>query len=267
MSTVNQLPRVMKDLFKRQTLWTLAFIGLMLVINIFKIAQSMMQGTKVDNYFNTVLVAGNFYMFVLGIFSIYFLKYFVENGVTRRHYFIGNLIVTVGLSVIIPVLVFIIYKLQRIIAGSYITFNDPQLNSIVTDFDNTTSFFDDIIISFTITPLVDPHNYTLLAIGIFILNLFVYYLAGWLIGVAFQFFKGTTLKYPVLGGLVFIALATVSLTLYDTLMRILLKLPVLQRFTSFAEIPQSIALLSILILNIIIILAIRQMTKRIQLTI
>lgn len=254
MTTRNLLPVVIKDLFKQQFKWTINFIGITLLIIVFKIGQAIIQNKSIDDYYSMLLIAGNIYMFVIGILCIFFLKYFVEHGVTRKDYFKGSLVVVTILAVIIPIITFIIYKIQMFMTSSFVQFKDSQINEVVTDIDKTTSIFDDIIVALVTAPYIDPDKQTLLALAIFAINLLFYYLAGWLIGTAFQ--------YPIVIGLVITALVGGIIAIQDALIRIFLEIPVLPRFELIASTSKPIALISVFLFIIALALAIKQLTKR-----
>ena len=254
MTSRNILSTVIKDLFKQQFKWTMAFIGIMLLISTINIGQAIIQNKSVDDYYSVSLIAGDIYMFVIGILCIFFLKYFVEHGITRRNYFKGALVVATSLAVFIPIITLIIYKLQMLIASSFVSFKDSQINEVVTDIDNTTSIFDDIIVALVTAPHVDPDKQTLLALAVFSINLLFYYLAGWLIGAAFQ--------YPVIVSLGITALVAGIIVLQDALIRIFLEIPVLPRFDFMLSTTKPIALVIIFAIIVALALAIKQLTKK-----
>jgi len=250
----NILSIVTTDLFKRQFKWTMAFLGMMLLVNLLKIGQGIIYDTGIDDYFSLAIIAGNIYMFVIGIICIFFLKYFVEHGVTRKDYSKGSLIVATSLAIIIPIITFVIYKLQMLTIGNLVQFNESHLNDIATDIDKQTSIIDDIVVALSTAPYIDPNEQAILALGIFSLNLLFNYLAGWLIGAAFQF--------PLAVGLGTIAVTGGLIVIQDALVRIFLEIPVLPRFEFMIDTPKPVTILSILILLGTITLIIQRLTKK-----
>lgn len=246
-------PKVAKDMFWVQLTWTFGFLGIMLAINIFKIIVATVQGNEVDNYYNSVFVAANIFMLVIGIISVFFLPHYVENGVTRKDYFKGAFLASVGLSAIIPIIIISISLLQQFILK--ISFKVADINSVVLEIDSD-DIVGDIVTSIILTPYVDPQSNWVLAIGIFSLNIFIYYLIGWLISASFYRFNTGT-------GLGFILIALIIITLEDTLLRISLDLPVLRRFSILESLPLGVAVLCILFLILISIWIIRLLTKRV----
>ncbi|QKY71490.1 hypothetical protein [Lentibacillus sp. CBA3610] len=248
--------KVARDVFWMQLSWAFGFLGIMLAINIFKIIRSIIQGSGVDNYYNAVFVAGNIFMFVLGILFMYFLPYYVENGVTRRDYFKGGLIASVGLSVIIPIIASGISAVEQFVITnvSNLTFNEPDINSVVLEIDS--NIIGDIIQSAILTPYIDPASNWILAMAVFSINIFIYYLLGWFISASFYRFDTVT-------GLGFILIALITLMLQDTLLRISLGLPVLERFAVLESLPSGIIIPGMFLVILILIWVIRLLTKRI----
>lgn len=255
--------KVAKDMFWVQMSWTFGFLGITLAINILKIIRATIQGNGADNYFNSVFVVANIFMLVIGIISIYFLPHYVENGVTRKDYFKGTLIASIGLSVIIPVMTVIVSKLQLLILKNIdkISFLDADINSIVSEIHHDVGdIISDVVTSIILTPYVDPQSNWVLAIGILSLNLFIYYLIGWLISASFH-------RFDTLTGLGFILIALIILTLEDTLLRISLDLPVASRFLTLESLPFGVIIVGILFLILVSIWIIRTLTKKVTIKI
>lgn len=252
-------PNVIKDMFWVQMSWAFGFLGIMLAINIFKIIQATIQGNGVDNYYNSVFVAANIFMLVIGIISIYFLPHYVENGVTRKDYFKGAFIASIGLSVVIPIVTIGISTLQLFILKNLdkISFKEVDINSVVSEINSDVGdIVGDIVTSVILTPYIDPQSNLILAIGIFSLNIFMYYLIGWLISASFY-------RFNTLTGLGFILIALIIFTLEDTLLRITLDLPIASRFSTLEFLPLGVTVLGILFLIFVSIWIIRTLTKRV----
>src|SRR5699024_12454545 len=83
-------------------------------------------------------VAANIYMLVIGIIAINFLPYYVQNGVTRKNYFIGNVFAGVGLSIVIPVLIYIISFLEKSVINNFtsIVLRETSLEMAAEDVTN-----------------------------------------------------------------------------------------------------------------------------------
>ncbi|MEK3726743.1 MULTISPECIES: hypothetical protein [unclassified Lysinibacillus] len=89
-----------------------------------------------------------------------------------------------------------------------------------------------------VSPFVDLQNHWLLAILVFALNIFGYYLVGWLIGAGFY-------RYGGLFGLAFIIMAFVIVLVQAVLVRAVLGLPLNSAIVSF-DVPAVIAAIGIL---------------------
>ena len=74
--------KVTIDMFLVQSSWTSIFLGIMLTIAVVNMFINGMQDQLVGGIFKSAFVSGCIYMFVIGIFSIYFLPHFVGKGVT-----------------------------------------------------------------------------------------------------------------------------------------------------------------------------------------
>src|SRR5690606_33074627 len=138
-----------------------------------------MQDQLVGGIFKSAFVSGCIYMFVIGIFSIYFLPHFVGKGVTRKDYFIGSFLASIGLSIAIPIVVAILSIVEKPILNMFnISYRGATFNEVDVD----ESLVGEIVSSFFVPPFVEFQTNPLLAVIIFSINLFVMYLVGWIIG-------------------------------------------------------------------------------------
>lgn len=248
-------PIVFKDLFKEQLKWTFATFGLIiLIVYLFNVVQGMIKGTGVDDFYHLMLLAGNIYMFVIGIYSIGFLKYLLEHGVSRANYFKGTLASSFCLALIIPIATLLIYHIQKVILSPFVIFNESNINDVAKDITGTNTLLDDFIVAAITTPYVDIEQQTFLALVIFFINLLFYYIAGWLIGVAFQ--------YPVVFGLVITFTVGIIITVQDSLIRIFLALPLFDRFVWMENISKGVSITLVLLLLLLLIGFIQQLTRK-----
>src|SRR5699024_347967 len=183
-------PKVAFDLYIVQMVWTAFFLGITFAIHIFQLIGAAFWGDgEVDYFYNSSFVASNIYMLVLGIIAITFLSYYVENGVTRKDYYKGTLLASIGLSITIPVLTIILSVLERILFISLlnITFRDANLNSVMAELDNGNigDLIAGVIQQIILTPFIDPAHNWFFSLALFCLNIFTYYLFGWLFISAF----------------------------------------------------------------------------------
>lgn len=249
-------PKVATDLFWVQLFWALGFLGVLLVIQIIKAILSITQGNEMSDYFDAVFIAANIFMLVIGIISSYgFLPYYVGNGVTRKDYFKGSAIASVGLSITIPIIASVISVIQVFIVNliNLTILKDSSLGNNATGGEG--SIIGEIILSIIFTPFVDLQSNWLLAIFVFALNIFIYYLVGWLIGSGFY-------RFGVLFGLICIIIAFLVIYAQDLLLSIALGLPVQDMFASL-HFPIYTAIIGIFVLIVITLWMIRQLTKRV----
>ncbi|QQK77107.1 hypothetical protein HUG15_17005 [Salicibibacter cibarius] len=259
---MSNFPKVTADMLRTQLHSTLGFLGVMLAIQIIRI---IFGGSDVDGYYMSILIAANIYMFIIGMTFSTSLPHYVQNGVTRKDFFNGTLLASIGMAVFIPVMTLALSLLERFIMGNIanIQLGDSDINTALNAFEASGHVIGDIIGSivshtvqaFILTPYVDPASNWFLAIGVFSLNIFMFYLLGWLISASFS-------RLGVGAGLAFIALAIMISILGDTLQRVSLDLPVLNTFTMVESLPLGVTIPGLLLVILIPIWLIRLLTKR-----
>ncbi|MEK5444343.1 MULTISPECIES: hypothetical protein [unclassified Fredinandcohnia] len=246
-------PRVAKDIFFVQLMWTGGFLGIMLIVNIVKLIFAGIKGNEAEGFFSSIFVAGNIYMLIIGILAIYFLPHFVGNGVTRKDYFIGTVLASIGLSIIIPIITLLVSVLERLILNILdITLKGQTINEVDVD----GAVIGDIVQSIIISPYVDPQSNLFLAISVLSLNLLVIYLIGWLISSSFY-------RFDTVVGIGFILIGLNLKMLKDTFLRISLDLPIPGWYTKLDILPISFSLIGILLIILISIWFIRLLTKKV----
>ncbi len=253
-------PKVAKEMFSVQMSWTVWFLGIVFAVNIIKIISAINQNTEVDNLYNAVFVAGTIYMLIIGIISISFLRHYVENGVTRKDYFKGTLLAALGLSIIIPLIAYMVSQLQLLLLKNIetVSVKTAEFNSVVLDVDD--HIIGEIVTSIVFAPYIDPQNHAWLALAVFSINLFTYYVLGWFISVGFY-------RFHAGAGLAFIFIALIIVSLEDVFLRVSLDLPVLSRYEMLESLPAGILLLFALLLIVLALSIIRLLTKRVAIKI
>lgn len=243
------------ELFLVQLMWTFWALGIFLVINIGRLIFL----DYVDSYYSGGYVSANIYMLVIGIFAINFLPYYVENGITRKSYFIANVIASIGLSIAIPILTYIISFLEKLIVNNFtsIVLRETSLEraaeEVTTHIDG--NLIGEIIQSIILTPFINPETNLILSLGLFCLHIFVFYILGWMIGAAFY-------RLGAAGGLIFIVISFVLILLKDSMIRLVLDIPLFHNLTILENVPSNLALLIVFVIIIIAIILIRLLTKR-----
>lgn len=90
-------PKVARDVLFVQGRWTIWFLGILVIIHIIQTIAFLFTEGGMNDFYARVYIAGNIYMFVIGILSsVSILPAFVKNGVTRRDYFKGAILGTLG---------------------------------------------------------------------------------------------------------------------------------------------------------------------------
>lgn len=257
-------PKVALDMYVIQLVWSLMFLGFFLFLQIAKPLMAMIpflnmnDKINVGNYFDTVFISSNIFMFVLGIIVITgFLPYYVSNGVPRKDYFKGGALAAAGLSISLPIMASAVYALQKFIMKitNLPLVKESTLANEVT-VGNDDGLISDLVQSYIFTPFVELESNWLLAIIIFALNIFTYYVVGWLIGAGFY-------RFSVAVGLFCIVIGFIIVSIQDLLLSVALDLPVHNVLTSldfslYIAIPVTLALIGITLWMI------RKMTKRVS---
>lgn len=263
---MNAQPKYLKaavHLFRIQSVWTVYFLKIVLLVSIiriiFRMISESIRGVEFDGYFNIVFVAGNIYMFIIGIIAITFLPYLVENGVTRKDYFIGTTLSALALSVFIPFVAVVVSLIEKGIVKLFgVSYIVTKTDEFDVEYDG--NIIGDIIQSMIISPHVSLDTNWLLACFVLFLNLFIIYLLGWLIGASFYRFGSAI-------GLFVIAVAIFLKLLKDTLMKIPLGQTIHYWFTPLETLAPAATALGILGIICTIIVLIRMMTKRVAIKI
>lgn len=135
----------------------------------------------------------------------------MRNGVTRKDYFKGTAIASVGIAFVIPLLAEMVTAIETLIVrvtpitlefrslvgGNFFDFDDPNL-------------IGDIVQMIIMSPYVDPSTNWLLALFIYGVNFLMCYLVGWLIGSGFN-------RFSVIG-VMFIAIGIAFLLAHDIIL-------------------------------------------------
>lgn len=239
------------DLLFVQLTWTFWFLGIILVINLGKI----IFGGDVDSFYSAGYIASNVYMLVIGIIAINFMPYYVENGITRKNYFIGNAIAGVGLSIILPILVYAINFAEKLLVSNFTSkvLNERSLDEIVIDIDG--NIIGEIIQSIILTPFINPESNLILSLTLFSLNIFVFYIVGWMISSAFY-------RLGVIMGIIFIVIGVGFIGVKDSMIRLTLDIPLFESFSALDIVPINFALPVVFVVILVIIFLIRLLTKR-----
>ena len=250
-------PKVAADMLTVLGTWVLGFLGVMILVQAGKTVVAFINGSEVDTYFNAVFIASNIAMFVIGIISTYFLHHYVENGVTRKDYFKGALVASVGLSIALPIMAFLVSKLGEFIVMNIdkVALKQADINSAVMETDG--NIVGNIVQAFIIAPHIDPSSNWLLAITTLSLNILFFFLVGWFIGASFY-------RFHVVIGLGSILVGIIIITIKDSLLRLALDLPLPDQYISLDFLPSSASIPILLLLLGLLAWLIRSITKRVS---
>lgn len=239
------------EMFWVQLTWTFIAAGIMLIVNVVK----YIFGNEIDSFYQSTYVAGNIYMLVIGFIVIYFMTYYVEHGITRRNYFIGGTLASLALSIVIPVMVYLITLVERLVANQFDFFviRDGMLGQV--DVDVSGNIVGELILANILTPFVDPNENLILSLTVFSMHLFVFYIVGWLIGAGFN-------RLGVIGGILIIVVGLALIMVKDAMIRLVLDMPLYDNFSVLGQVPDMLAIPLIFATMIIALALIRILTKR-----
>jgi len=238
------------DLLWIQLTITFWYLGIFSLINIGK----LIFGSGVSSFYSTGYMSSNIFMLIVGIIAINFLPYFVENGITRKNYFLGNTIASIGLSIILPIIIYAINLLEKLIVNNFTTIALKGRSLDEIDMDG--NFIGDIVQSIIITPFINPESNLILSLALFSLHIFVFYIIGWLIGAAFY-------RLGAIGGIIFVLIGVALLSIKDSMIRLALDVPLFPSFEALDFVPKSLALPLVAIVILVTLILIRLLTKRV----
>lgn len=241
-------------MFWSQLTWAFGFLGIMLLIHIGKLVVASFKHDEIDTFFNATFMTSNIFMLVIGIISIHFISHFVGNGVTRKDYFKGSLLASIGLSIVIPILTFIVALVDKFILSKLfaVEYKVAALNKI--EIGSNFHLIEEMIQAVLLTPYAEPERNWSLALSLFSLNIFFCYIAGWLISSSFY-------RFNVIAGLAFILVAATALILKNVLLRTALDLPV-QSWYSWIEMLSNTAIIAIALVLVGCVAGIRLLTRK-----
>ncbi len=245
-------PRTALDMFLVQGTWTIWYLAIVFIINQ---ASTFVFGNEMEPFYSSGYVSTNVYMLIIGIIAIYFMPYYVGNGITRKNYFIGGVIAGIALSIVIPIAVYIISLAQKLIVKWFAAaeISGRALDNIDIDVDG--NIVGELVQAVILTPFVSPDSNLIQSLALFAFHIFVFYMIGWLIGSAFY-------RLGVIGGLVSIAVSIALLFVKDSMIRLSLGLPLFQNFSALGQIPSSLAIPIAFAVVLVLIVLIRLLTKR-----
>ncbi|MCP3033073.1 hypothetical protein LF817_17245 [Halobacillus sp. A1] len=229
MSTTTNARKVTLDTYwflMKTSLWfTFTVLLIYVALHIFLAHVDVLQ----QNFLSFAVEPAKIYMLVMGILSVFaFLTFFMRQGVTRKDYFTGTALsaffVSITLMIVFSVLSFIHQLFAEVEPTSFIG-DDASWFALATAFT---------------------------------LNVFLYYIVGWLIGAGFY-------RYGWIGGCLYILIALLLVITIDNLWEFELD-GLLKTLTnvSMEEFPTYLSVIGSLLLCGISLWMIRASTKRIE---
>ncbi|MEK3731521.1 Tat pathway signal protein [Paenibacillus sp. FSL M8-0334] len=173
--------KIAAEMFYHQGSWALAYLVIVFLIHLVIGITNSSAGQ--EGFFSITYSSTKGFMLVIGIISAFgFLSYYVRNGFTRKDFFTGAALAALLLSLAFPVVVGPISMLLRALNGM------GEDSTVLQQFGGS----------------------WLIALASYGIQIFVFYLVGWMIGSAFY-------KYNWIYGLGFIAIGIVLIGILDVL--------------------------------------------------
>lgn len=176
--------RIMMEMFWHQGSWAIGYLVIVFLLNLALGITGSSSNIGQDDFFSIIYRSTKGFMLVIGIISSFgFLSFYVRHGFTRRDFFKGAALAALLLSIAFPLVVGPVSLLL-----SAMNFSDTGNSPVLQAFE---------------------HNW-FLALASFGIQIFVYYLMGWMIGSGFY-------RHDWIRGLGFIAIAIVLVGFMDAL--------------------------------------------------
>ncbi|WP_087974373.1 hypothetical protein [Oceanobacillus rekensis] len=204
--------KVAVDMFYVQLKWSLWFLSFILTAHIIMIIVSINTGNPLGDFIFFSHGSSKIYMLVIGIISAYaFLTFYVNQGITRKDYFIGASLAAIGVSFAIAIIATLLTGLEYIIlemTNLPIELDRGMVDTVIESSDNSVSIFlPKAIVGSSI--LVHSSNW-LLSMFMYTLNILSIYAVGWFIGSGYY-------RFGWIAGFGFIALAIAFIVIGDLL--------------------------------------------------
>jgi hypothetical protein len=159
------ISRIAADMFTEQLKWSVWFISIILLLHIVAVSFISDIENNINNLFGFSYFSTPVFMLVIAIISgSLYLPFYVRYGVTRKEYYIGATLGAFGLSVALSLIFAVLSLIENVI---YRLFDIQMAMDPVA---------------------VNMQDNWLFMIGVYILNVFAYYLIGWLINASFYHF-------------------------------------------------------------------------------
>ncbi len=178
MNSTKLSSKVASTSFYEQTKWSLWFFATIFLVYVARIFFMSESADPIEGFFNFAHHSANIFMLVCGIILVYaFMGQHVHQGVSRKDWYKGSAIASVGFALIVTLIPLVINGAQH----------------LLQQFINLPFAFDTALSATTFTGSFG-------AAAAFFLNALIFYLTGWLIGIGYY-------RFGWIIGFVFIAVA------------------------------------------------------------
>lgn len=183
--------KIASDLFWFQLKWTIPFFSIILLVHLIQNAPAITKGSPVEDFLLTSYISSNIYMFIIGIISAaVFLPFCVKNGLTRKDYFKGSILGSSGLAVALVLASATIAGVEHLVIQlTDFPYGIESINVLEDAKDMENNIIAIIITGMIFSPIIDPSHGWFLTLFLFSVNLFTYFVMGWMIGAAFYRMK------------------------------------------------------------------------------
>ncbi|AGA67845.1 hypothetical protein Desdi_0296 [Desulfitobacterium dichloroeliminans LMG P-21439] len=182
--------KVARDMFFAQGIWTLYFLGIIVAIQVVQHVFTPYWGGSNPGFFLSSQISTRIYMLVIGIIAaIYFPRFYVENGVTRKDAFRGIALGSLGLAAALTLATVLIGALESLLISG-LNLPITLVHTPLLDIDDLKDIQNNIFANLFMSILMPSTTETVgpWGIGLLITSLskYVLYCAGFLIGTTFS---------------------------------------------------------------------------------
>ncbi len=183
--------KIASDVFWFQLKWTIPFFSIILLVHLIQNAPVFTKGQPLQDFLLTSYISSNIYMFIIGIISAaVFLPFYVKNGLTRKDYFKSAILGSSGLAVALVLASAMIAGIEHLVIQMIdFPYGIESINVLQDAKDTDNNVIAIIVTGMLFSPIIDPGHGWVLTLFLFSVNLFTYFVMGWMIGAAFYRMK------------------------------------------------------------------------------
>lgn len=183
--------KIAGDVLRFQLKWTIPFFSIILLVHFIQNAPAITKGQVFQDFLLTSYISCNIYMFVVGIVSAaVFLPLYVKNGVTRKDTYKGMILGSAGLALALVLASAFVAGVEHLVVQlTAFPYGIESINLLHEAKETTNNIIAIIVTGMLFSPMVDPGHGWLLTLFIFTVNLYTYFVMGWMIGAGFYRMK------------------------------------------------------------------------------